>query len=90
MRMNNFSSRGLTAANVNKQLLISTVVGIDFDRRYRDRNTRGGGVKFSKPTTTPSVVLVNAKGELQERFVASDKGDPMRKSVADRVFKPSR
>lgn len=67
-----------------------TVVGIEFDRRYRERNARGGGVKFSKPTVTPSVVLVNAAGELQERFVTADKGDAMRKSVGDRVFKPSR
>lgn len=66
------------------------VVGMDFARSFRERNARGGGVKFSKPGFTQSVVLVDDRGELHERFVATDKGNPTRKIVADRVFKPAR
>lgn len=66
------------------------VVGMNFNRSFRERNARGGGVKFSKAGFTQSVVLVNDEGELSERFVATDKSHPTRKAVAERVFRPAR
>jgi len=68
-----------------------TVVDIDFDRSYRDRKTSGSGVTYGGSlTSTCSAVLAGTSGELEERFVPTDKAHPVRKSVAKRVWRSGR
>jgi len=65
------------------------LLDLDFGRTYRDRRDRGGGgVRFAPPANDTAVVLVDALGNLHERWVALDKTHPEKKQVADRVWKP--
>ncbi len=67
------------------------VVDIDFKRPYRDRKAKGGGVTLGgAATSTCSVVLVDSAGELTERFILSDKANPMKRTLAKAVFKPEK
>lgn len=67
----------------------ATIVDIDLQRRFRGRDTlRTGGVKFSNAVDTVySVVVAGANGRLMERFVPTDKANPLRRKVAKKVYK---
>jgi len=61
----------------------ATVLDIDFDRTYRERrqgNSRAG-VKFGPLTSACCVTLADSQGRLTERFVATDKGHPDRRTI---------
>ena len=68
------------------------IVDIDFNRTYRERKKgKGrGGWRFGAASKACCVVMVGADGRLHERFVATDKTDPRKKTVGDRVWKPRR
>lgn len=68
----------------------ATLVDIDFDRPFRERKVRGGGVTLAAPSPTCAIVFVDSNGELHRRLVPTDKGDPTRKEIAARVWKPGK
>jgi len=45
-------------------------------------------VKFAPPSPSPSVVLVDSRGRLQERFVSLDKVHPEKREMTSRVWNP--
>ena len=70
----------------------AALVDIDFDRFYRGRK-RGsgrGGVKFDRRSTACCVVFSDAAGRLHERFVATDRGHPGKRLIANKVWSPPR
>lgn len=70
----------------------AALVDIDFDRVYRGRK-RGsgrGGVKFDRRSTACCVVFSDATGRLHERFVATDRSHPGKRSIANKVWVPPR
>lgn len=68
----------------------ATIVDIDFDRPFRERKvgTTPKGVKFGMPSPTTSVVFVDSKGRLHERFVSLDKVHPEKREMTNRVWNP--
>lgn len=67
---------------------LSTIADIDFDRPLRERKKSGkSGLKFDR-TTTVTVLIVNDKGELEERFEAVDRASPVKARL--KVFKPGK
>ena len=66
----------------------ANVVSIEFERPFRERKGRGDEVRFQETLTTDySVVLVNAGGELEERFIPRDKGHPEKRTLAAQVYR---
>lgn len=71
----------------------ATVLDIDFNRAYRERK-RGSasrtGVRFGGPTTACSVVFLDDSGRLHERFVATDKASPDKRTAQGRLWAPAK
>jgi hypothetical protein len=67
------------------------IVDIDFNRTYRERKKGKGrdGVRFADASKACCIVMYGADGRLYERFVATDKKDPRKKTINDRTWKPS-
>lgn len=61
----------------------ATIVDIDFKRNYREqkKGTAKSGVKYPTVEAGAAVVFVDSAGNLQERFVAADKGRPDKPAV---------
>lgn len=69
----------------------TTILDIDFSRFYRERKRAGRvGVKFASRRETTSVVFYDADGNLQERYVPTDKANPERKEKKKIVYRASR
>ena len=67
----------------------ATILSIDFARPLRERKGRKGSVRFDSGLSVEcSVILVNAAGKLEERFVPRDKGHPGKKALATKVYRP--
>ena len=66
----------------------ATIVDIDFDRGFRERKagTTPKGVKFAPPASSCSVVFVDSRGRLQERFESLDKIHPDKKDMTSRLW----
>lgn len=67
------------------------IADIDFDRPFRERQKMGKtGVKFGKVTPTAAILLVNDKGELEERYESLDKASPELTKYREMVYKPDK
>ncbi len=66
----------------------ATPVDIDFDRAFRERKAGATtkGVKFAPPASSCSVVFVDSRGRLQERFESLDKAHPDKKDMTGRLW----
>ncbi len=66
----------------------ATAIDIDFDRAFRERKagTMPKGVKFAPPASSCSVVFVDSRGRLQERFESLDKTHPDKKDMTIRLW----
>lgn len=71
----------------------AVLLDIDFNRAYRDRKKGGAsrtGVRFGGPTTACSVVFLDDSGKLHERFVATDKASPDKRTAQGRLWAPAK
>ncbi len=70
----------------------ATVMEIDFKRSYRDRGRAASreGVAYGPPSEMCSAVLLDANGDLQERFIPIDKANPEKSVYAAKVWKAPR
>jgi hypothetical protein len=64
----------------------ATIVDIDFDRLFRDRQERGG-VRIGAAQRTTAVVFMDGQGRLLTRIELADKNDPIRREMKAREWK---
>ena len=65
------------------------VVSVELERPFRERKGRGDAVRFGASLTTAySVVLINATGELEERFIPQEKDHPEKRALAAKAYRP--